>query len=227
MSEIIKVIATIFVSSSIAALIVGYFFNRKLEERKMLLKINEQFLSSLITGLNLLMNSYKAFVSQAEEIKHQIERGNLTDESVHTLNELKDNYHATLKTHRVYLTALIPYGKTQEFDFSFDDINMVAGRYLLEILTLMTHINGEGLERYKNWSLEAIHYVNVSYESVCNKANTIIGYLHEKKNPLTIRWKDVNSESWDTIAERMFERFFSLDVEDKPEPPLAVKVGDP
>jgi hypothetical protein len=217
--EIIKVAVSILASSTIATLIVGYFINKKLEERKMMLKINEQFISSLTTGLNQLMNSYKSLVSKTEEIKQQIEQGHLSQESVNKLKELKANYHATLDTHRIYLTALIPFGGTQEHDYSFDDINMVAARHLLDILALITaQDGGAAFEKYKHWSLEAIRYVNESYNSVCRKANTIAGYLREGKNPLVIRWRDINSDSWDSIGQRMFEEFISLDIEDTPEP---------
>lgn len=218
-SEVMKMIVSILASGTITALIVGYFFNKKLEERKMILKINEQFLSSLINGLNLLMNNYKSMVLQADEIKHQIEKGNLTQESVSVLKELKEKYHNTLNTHRIYLTALIPYGKTQVNEFSFDDINIVAIRHLLDILTLMTaQDGGEAFKKYKDWSLTAIYYVNASYESACNKTNIIIGYLHEGKNPFTICWENINSDSWDDIAEKMFEEFLPLDIEPSPEP---------
>lgn len=74
--EILKILAP----SAITTVILGYWFNKKLEEqkiffnitleeRKMFLRMNEPFLNSLITGLQLLMNDYKAIILKVGMIK--------------------------------------------------------------------------------------------------------------------------------------------------------------
>jgi hypothetical protein len=208
--EILKIVAP----SALTAIIVGYIFNKKLEKHKMFLKINEQFLSSLINGLHLLMNDYKAVILQVNEIRKHIEKDNYHNEPIDKLETLKQEYENTLRGHRIYLAALIPYSRTGASFHSHDDINLVGVNLLLNQLREMQKIaNPVMLRNYRDEALEFIDYINLSYESACYRANQIIAHIQNGKNPFSIRWERSTLPEWEAIASVMHRKNLSIDLQ--------------
>jgi hypothetical protein len=221
--EVLKIIA----SSGITAIIVGYFFNKRLEqrkmllnmeleqhkmllnmeleqqrnilsktleERKMILKINEQFISSLMTGLNKLLNDYRALVIKVDEIGKQLENNCLNLQCIKNIESLRQTYLETFRSHRIYLIPLIPWGSSSNLSSSlenpYDHFNLVAISALLEILRMSQEESDQALAmEYREACSRAIDKVRYSYQSVCQQANQIIQYLGEGANPFNISWK--------------------------------------
>lgn len=206
--EILKILAP----SAVTAIILGYWFNKKLEKQKMFLRIQEMLLNSLITGLHLLMNDYKAIMLKVEEIKAQIRMNSLDYKSVDELRDLKEKYEATLRIHRIHLSALVPYGGTGP-KHSHDDVNLVAVGYILSFLKQLRKAdNTQAKEICKTGILKAIDYASASYDSVCDKANLIINHLQDGKNPFVTHWES-NSNSWKQIAAEMMRELASVDLQ--------------
>ncbi len=59
-------IAKLLLSSAITTVVLGFIFNKKIERHKMFLKVGEQYLSSLIIGLNAFMADFKALIGIQE-----------------------------------------------------------------------------------------------------------------------------------------------------------------
>jgi hypothetical protein len=66
--------------------------------------------------------------------------------------------------------------------------------------------NQESKQKFDDYTgvvLRAMHYVDLSYESVCQKMNAIIEHIHKGKNPFMIRWSDLESGGWLDSVEMM------------------------
>src|SRR5712691_10651214 len=59
-------IAKLLLSSAITTVVLGFIFNKKIERHKMFLKVGEQYLSSMIIGLNAFMADFKALIGIQE-----------------------------------------------------------------------------------------------------------------------------------------------------------------
>jgi hypothetical protein len=198
--EIIKIMA----SSVITAIILGYIFNKRLEERKMLLKINEQLISSLISSLHVVINELKAIVEKAEDVKNEIETGQLHKETMDSFLALSDKYRTTFREHRIYLAPIVPYGISQprpeRKSEPINDLGLSALHRVIAHGRVIQELSGvSGVmewERIKGQSrrkcLEAIGDLNAGYGMICYTANHIIDYLQKGKNPQSIRWEEVD-----------------------------------
>jgi hypothetical protein len=100
--EVLKILGP----SALMAVVLAYVLNKKLENYKMLLKVNEQSLLLMVNGLHLLMNDYRAIVLKVGEVRRLIEKHKYPEEQIHELSVLKQQYESTLRGHRIYLAPL-------------------------------------------------------------------------------------------------------------------------
>jgi hypothetical protein len=199
--EILKIV----VSCAITASIVGYFLNKRLEkhkmllnknleERKMFLRINEQFFSSLMNGLNLIMSDYKRIVLKAQEIDGKVRAMPLDYTMISELEEVVTIYSNTFRAHRIYLTALVPYGGSvdkEAYNDIYKDIRLDATYSFLKELKRIREY--DELRRGKdvppfNIGTESsysfcLNRIKRDYESVCIKVNKIIECLKRGEDP--------------------------------------------
>jgi len=126
--EVLKILAT----SAVIAAILSFVFNKKLQKQKMLLNVNEQYLSSLIAGLNEFLGSFKSVLVKAEEIGSDLSEGTFKKQRVDEFIERVDHYSKTISAHRVYLQPLIPFGESDS------DVGLYTLRRLTRTLQRIT-----------------------------------------------------------------------------------------
>jgi hypothetical protein len=202
------------ITSALLTALLTYFFNQKLEKQKTALKVSEQFYTLLITALNQLMSDYKAIILKIEEVEDCIKSDDFENELFKDLEELSQDYNGTLRVHRIYLSALVPYGKSTGKFFAYDDVNLVAVTILLRIIKWMRNESDKTrFNKYKDMSLKLVVYAKASYESVCNKANVIINHLQEGKNPYFIKWEEITPYDWVETSRKIQVDLLTLDIE--------------
>jgi hypothetical protein len=208
--EILKIVGP----SALVAVVLAYVFNKKLENHKMLLKVNEQSLLLMINGLHLLMKDYKAIVLKVGEVRRLIEKDKYPEEQIDELDVLKQQYESTLKGHRIYLAPLIPYSKTGGTFHSYDDVNLGGVNLLLNRLRKMQiAVNPISITRHRDEALKFIDYVDLSYESACYRANQIIAQMQNGKSPFNVRWGELSLPEWQVVAPEMHRKCLSLEFE--------------
>jgi len=172
--EILKLL----ISSAIATIVLSFIFNKKLERHKMFLKVSEQYLSSLIIGLNEFMGDFKAVVVKAEEIETQLRTDTFTEQSWGEFSSVVKKFNETIKGHRIYLAPFIPFGISNE-DVGMQEMD--ALRLSLEML--LDENAKDNHARIREICLNVIPKFKEKYSLTSDKANLVTQGVFEGKSP--------------------------------------------
>jgi hypothetical protein len=172
--EVIKVVIT----SAVTSLVLSYFFNKKLEEQKTLLKVSEKYMTSLIEGINDFIGAFKAVVIKLDEIEAQLDSDSINEESVKDFRNLAREYTEKVRQHRIYLVPLIPFGGSYK-EVCFQTIMHLPN--LLDTYLKMLVKGDERCDEFKVDCAELFDTVRTSYISTTEKANHAVMRLSGMK----------------------------------------------
>lgn len=168
---IIKILAP----SAITAIVLGYIFNRRLEKYKMLLKVNETYIASLIDGLNEFMGDFKAVVEKSIELETQVKANDTNKKTLEEFLELSEKYKVTLKGHRVYLAPLIPFG------YSGSDVGIQAVVAMNLFIESIVRKDIQFSESNKKALFASINELNRAYRITSSNANKVLNKVQVGK----------------------------------------------
>ena len=172
--EIVKLL----LSSAITTVVLGFIFNKKIERHKMFLKVGEQYLSSLIIGLNAFMTDFKALVVKVEEIEIELQTNTFSIRSGEEFTQALQRFNETIKGHRIYLAPFIPFGLSNE-DIGIQELG--ALRLSLEMLLNENLKDDHG--RTREICLKVIPKFKEKYSRTTNKANQVTRGVFDGKSP--------------------------------------------
>lgn len=144
----------------------------------MFLKVSEQYLSSLIIGVNKFMGDFKAVVVKVEEIENQLISNTFTEESGKEFTKVISTFNETVKAHRIYLTPFIPFGVSNE-DVGIQNL---AALQLGLVLLLDESRKAEHPEIRKK-CLKVAPKFKEKYSLTTGKANQITKGVFEGESP--------------------------------------------
>jgi len=177
--EILKLLGP----STIVGIIVGYVFNRKLEKTRAFSKVNEVYLTSVVTGINEFIGSFKMVLEKLNEVDQKFRSHSEIDkETFEDIQNVINNYRAVVRTHRVYLAPFLPFGNSYEDAGMNQIINILSS---IEILHQGSKF-GASLSELDRRDIVAIFLrstekLNERYASMAVKAEKVLSDIHHAR----------------------------------------------
>lgn len=178
--EIVKLL----LSSAVTAAFLSYIFNRKLEKYKTFSKVNEEYISAVLKGLNFFLKDLKIMIEITKKHRDEIKSEEISDETIHELISAIRSYVATVQTHRIYLVPIIPIGGSEENGGLSECGLIVNSLQLFRREKEAGALTKEKKDKILRICLEAVDKLEQEYKSLGEKLNEVIKRIHSGKSIL-------------------------------------------
>ena len=142
-------------------------------------KVNEDYLTSIIDGLNVFMGSYKKILQEACQIEDKLYQGTLCRKDLDDFQAFCDAYTSSIQTHRIYLVPVLPFGSSNE-NAGLGDLMAILS-YPNIFLLKENEITDEQKGNYSRRLREAVQNLKQKYNMMSKRGNNIIKQLNDGK----------------------------------------------